>query len=389
MKKYIFWTVLLIITFAVSSISAFAQCDKTKLTPVQCGYFEQGYQDGIKDAQEKLENNYKRHKKKYDKKNETFFAQGYLQGFNTITPFVRWDKTQRDIYERGYSNGADDKRKKISQLPARYEGKYPTNYEAFFVRGYNDGYLGNAKVYDIPIAVLPTKPVISTNDSPANPQPVITPTPIPTPTPAQINSGLIYWSGKVDDKISLVIRGNEISVSDISGTGFKENSKNIGLGLPRRASQVSVNKREGRGEILVMQQPNRQNDYTAIVQIVDSRVGMGNYKLDITWVISNIEEPYQSGTVFWSGRVDQTADIKIFGKDLQSVDVAGTGLSNVTANLNGYLARRIGTINVRKIRGRGTVSVIQQPDWENDFTAIIRISDTEKGNSDYQIEITW
>lgn len=383
-KKYLLGFSLIIAFILITQSTVFAQCDKSKLSPIQCGYFDQGYQDGIKDAKDKLDNNYKRHKENFDKKYETHYAKGYQDGFNSITPFVRWDKFQRDFYEKGYSSGKDDKRRGISQLPARYEGKYTKSYEPYFIKGYNDGYENKQQQFDTPIITTVTNTLPTNESTPESANPV---------KPAGNNDeklmGSFVWTGKVDEKISFVIKGNEVLISDISGSGYKENSRKMNGILPIRPADVTVKIRDGKGEAVVLQQPNRQNEYTAIVQLVNNKLASENFRLEISWVANNTEEPYQKGTVFWSGKVDQTAEIKIFGKEVKSVDIDGTGLMNVSSNLNGFLARRIVNVNVQKIRGRGNVSVIQQPNWENEFTAVVRISDTEKGAADYQIEINW
>ncbi len=379
MKQYFTGLVLFLAIIGFSSFTVYAQCDKTKLSPIQCGYFDQGHQDGIKDAQEKRNNDYKRHKGTFDKKFETFYSDGYQVGFNSITPFMRWDKSQRNIYEKGFDNGLDDKRKKISQLPARYEGKYPKNYESFFVKGYNDAYEGRFRQYDTPIDVPQVPPAPT---APVLPTATVSTTPV-------TNTGVLSWAGKVDETVSIIIRGETVDSVDVSGTGFKEIYKRMNGSLPRRSAEISVRKVEGRGDVSVLQQPNRQNDYTAIVQVIDNKKGLGDYRLEISWIASNIEEPYQTGSVYWGGRVDQMVDVKISGKDVLTIDSAGTGVSGISSNVSGYLARRIGSVNVKKLRGRGNVVVLQQPNWENDFTAVVRINDVEKGSSDYQIEVSW
>ncbi|MBK9213987.1 MAG: hypothetical protein IPM59_00035 [Chloracidobacterium sp.] len=74
---------------------------------------------------------------------------------------------------------------------------------------------------------------------------------------------------------------------------------------------------------------------------------------------------------------------------MQSQDTAGTGLSNVRFDINGYLARRPGSVTVRRRDGRGTVNILQQPSWENDFTAIVQIFDPNGGADDYDVDINW
>jgi hypothetical protein len=140
----------------------------------------------------------------------------------------------------------------------------------------------------------------------------------------------------------------------------------------------------------VIQQPNRSNNYTAIVQIVDSKGGTDDYQLEISWQSNaQAEEPYQSGRVNWRGRVDQTANIVIAGGSVQTDDASATGVSGVSSNITGHLARRPGSISVRKIRGRGSVSVLQQPGADNDYVAVIQIFDNDRGEGEYEVEISW
>ncbi len=79
----------------------------------------------------------------------------------------------------------------------------------------------------------------------------------------------------------------------------------------------------------------------------------------------------------------------ISGSLVQTQDASATGVANVTSNISGYLARRPGSVTVNKNKGRGTVNVLQQPNAENDYVAIVQIFDNEKGAGDYEIEITW
>ena len=79
----------------------------------------------------------------------------------------------------------------------------------------------------------------------------------------------------------------------------------------------------------------------------------------------------------------------VAGTDVASEDMAGTGLSGVDFSINGYLANRPGSVNVRKIRGRGTVRVLEQPSRNNGYTAVIQIFDASGGADNYEVEITW
>ena len=46
---------------------------------------------------------------------------------------------------------------------------------------------------------------------------------------------------------------------------------------------VEVDKKEGRGDVNVIQQPSRQNNWTAIIEIRDKDSGARNHNLEIFW----------------------------------------------------------------------------------------------------------
>ena len=46
---------------------------------------------------------------------------------------------------------------------------------------------------------------------------------------------------------------------------------------------IELDVSRGRGDVIVVQQPNRSNDFTAIVRVVDRRSGYGDYNFDLRW----------------------------------------------------------------------------------------------------------
>lgn len=375
-KKLLFATILggLIVFSSQAAFAQFVQCDRSNHTPIQCGYYEEGYQDGEKDARANQRSDYRRYRNKLDNRYETFYSQGYDAGFNSVNPSVRWDSTQRDIYDRGYRDGNNDKRRNQSRSPERNQQLYNREYLAFYQKGYYDGYDGNQKQYDTDLGGNPT--------------------PLPTPGGGRggrgTNTGTLNWSGRVDNRVNIIIQGDNVRNEDVTGSGFQAGTQNLNGVLPRRPATVSVIKRNGRGNAFVLQQPTRDNNYTAIVQVSDDKSGADNYRLDISWTAGgNTIEPYQTGRVTWRGRVDQTVNISIAGSDVDTQDIATGRLSNVNFNINGYLARRVGTVSVRKTRGRGTVSVVEQPNENNDYTAVIQVFDPDRGDDDYEFEVNW
>ena len=380
MRKLLFFFLLCgFIGFA--SVDVFAQCDKTRSSPIQCGYYDEGYQDGAGDGQNNRQNDYRRYRDKIDgRRYESFYRDGYDAGYTSVKPFSRWDSSQRNAYDSGFRLGDNDRRRNVSRLPARYEGQYDRVYEPYYQQGYYDGFDNKPKQYDVPLGGnFPTQPNFPNQPNfPSQPnQPAGTPT------------GNVSWSGRVDNRVNVIIQGANVRSEDITNSGFQQGYQNINGVLPRRNASVTVNKTEGRGSAMVIQQPSRENAYTAIVQVSDNKSGSDNYRLDINWDSPNVEEQYQAGRVTWRGSVDQTANIVISGSDVQTQTMSGNPVTSVNFNINGYLARRNGTVSVQKRKGRGSITILQQPTPENDFTAIIQVFDPERRDDNYEVEITW
>jgi hypothetical protein len=96
-------------------------------------------------------------------------------------------------------------------------------------------------------------------------------------------SGRVTWRGTVDDEVQLTIRGRDLETRTISGSEFRNESFNFTSALPNRNVTVEVNRRKGRGRVTVIQQPTRNNDFTAVIQILDKDSGNREYELDISW----------------------------------------------------------------------------------------------------------
>ena len=381
MKKYFLIFAFILVT-AFGAVSASAQCDTNSLSPIKCSYYNEGYQDGANDARSSYSNDYRRYKDKYERRYEENFRAGYSAGFSSIG-YGGGSSSRGDLvaYDLGYWRGGTDIRTNQRRNYRNYDNTYDRNFEKYFKEGYYDGYDDKPRKYPVPErpgSINPTYPV------PVYPQPPVYPLPV-------VANGTATWSGRVDDKANIVIRNNSIYAENVAGNGVQTTYQNIGGSLPRRDSTITVQKSSGRGNVTVIQQPNRSNNFTAVIQISDTKGGSGEYKIDVSWTGTggNVEEPYRSGSVIWRARVDQTVNISVAGTSVIADDISGTGLSGADFSINGYLANRPGSVNVRKTRGRGTVKVLEQPSWNNGFVAIIQIFDANGGADNYEVEITW
>lgn len=368
MKKYILFFALFG-TISIGSVSVAAQCDPNVESPIKCSYYNEGYQDGGKDALRNLASDYRRYRSKYERRYENLFRDGYQAGYEAANPSTRWTISQRSAYDSGYRLGQIDRRRANQSQSSESRGsQYDQNIGLYFQQGYSDGFDDRQRQYDVPVTSVPP----------------------PGGGGGGTASGNATWGGRVDDRANIIIRGNAIYAENVSGNGTQTNSQNMNGVLPRRPTTISARKSGGRGTILIIQQPMRSNDFTGIVQVYDPKGGSENYRIDISWVSSApVDEPYRPGSVSWRGRVDQTVQIKIAGSEVQSEDISTTGLTNVNFSMNGSLPNRPVTVNVRKRSGRGTVTVVEQPSRFNDFTATIQIFDPNGGADNYQLEISW
>lgn len=389
MKNWILFCVVLTI-LGLGSVAAEAQCNNRYDSTIKCSYYDEGYTDGGNDARSYQSNDYTRYRSKYEKKYETYYKTGYQAGYlnagipnNGGSGYVRWTNSQKNAYNSGYDIGQSDRRRSnAARIPENYN-THDSQIGLYFQQGYNDGFANTNRRYDFPITSQPWPgnggggwPGNGGGNWPGN---------------GGNGNGTATWTGRVDDRANIIIRGGNIRTEDVSGTGLQIYTQNVNGSLPFRPVTVKADKRSGRGTVYVLQQPDRNNGFTAIVQILDNKGGQGDYSVDISWSGSGggQDEQYSSGRVIWSGRVDQTATIRINGSYVDSQDSAGTGLSNVHYDINGYLAHRNGSVNVNKRNGRGTVTVLQQPSRFNDYTAVIQVFDPSGGADNYEVEISW
>ncbi|MBA2378882.1 MAG: hypothetical protein H0V76_04840 [Blastocatellia bacterium] len=369
MRRTILMVSFIIAAGAAFSVPAAAQCDRNAQSPIRCGYYDEGYQDGAQDAQAGQQNNYRRFSNKYERQYESFYRDGYNAGYASSSPVVgQWNFAQRAAYDLGYNFGQNDRSANRASSPQQNESRASAVVRPYFMQGYLDGYSGTPRRYNFPIGQAPGP------GFPGGPG---------------TGSGTATWAGRVDNQANIILQGNVLRAVDLTNSGLTTTQQFVNGSLPRRNATVSVRKINGRGTATVMQQPSRFNNYEAVVRISDPRSGADNYGIEISWTSANVIEDYQSGSATWRGRVDQTVNITVSGADVFSEVVAGNALSNVQYNVNGYLARRPGSVTVRKRDGRGTVTVLQQPSAVNDYTAVIQIFDPQGGADNYHIDINW
>jgi hypothetical protein len=96
-------------------------------------------------------------------------------------------------------------------------------------------------------------------------------------------NGSMSWRGRVDDDVRIRIRGGTANVETIGGTPYYDGQANFSDSLPNRRVTVRLTQQRGRGSIVIEQQPSRENDFTAIVRIRDTRGGASDYEFTLEW----------------------------------------------------------------------------------------------------------
>ena len=199
----------------------------------------------------------------------------------------------------------------------------------------------------------------------------------------------MQWEGNVDGVIQISIRDTTATYRTISGRNPTFVRTNFVGRLPRREVEVTVSPIEGRGNVTVIEQPNRSNGFTAVIQVSDPRGGADRYAFTLDWDTRRGDDNPSEARMSWSGSVDAVVTVSIRGRTATARTVSGQTVSNVRYNFYYALPNRNVTVEVDKREGRGEVRVIQQPNRQNNYTAVIEIRDPRGGRDDYEFELNW
>ncbi|MES2177523.1 MAG: hypothetical protein V4550_06625 [Gemmatimonadota bacterium] len=240
---------------------------------------------------------------------------------------------------------------------------------------------------------------------------------------------VFVWSGRVDREIRISARGNQLSNSRESNMQtrgrFMESSA-----LPHENGYLRVVTQAGRGYVEVLQQPNSDNDYSAVIRIVDNEGGADNYRLAVYYTPAdgragrgrgygrddrddrrdgrddgrtrdrndrNDSDRGNSGrygrqtaTLHWSGDVDGEAQVIWRANSVSQRTLSGGSVRVQNSSVSGDPAeRQYGQLTLNVRQGRGRVDVVQQPSAQNRWTGIIRIVDPQGGYGRYDIDARW
>lgn len=224
------------------------------------------------------------------------------------------------------------------------------------------------------------------------------------------------WDGYVDGSATLYIQGRNVDAQGRTTGAVDRPRFRFNEPLPASPLTVEVRVRRGRGNVEVVEQPSRRNDFSAVVQIDTRNFGPENYSLDFYWDNARQSgrgrgsdssysrgrdpEPYargggnntnygSGGSATWSGTVDEEALLLFRGRQAFTTAVRGQRVGGERVDFTDPLPRREVTVRLENPRGRGRTELLEQPTADNNYTAKVRIIDEEGGAGSYSFALTW
>lgn len=88
----------------------------------------------------------------------------------------------------------------------------------------------------------------------------------------------------VDEDVEVTVRGDFVTVRTLKGRDARDDGSECNAPLPnRRTEDFLFEKKDGRGEVRLIQEPSRRSDFQAVVHIHDGDSGEGRYYFRLSW----------------------------------------------------------------------------------------------------------
>ena len=96
-----------------------------------------------------------------------------------------------------------------------------------------------------------------------------------------------------------------------------------------------------------------------------------------------------SGYFRWQGQVDGSDHIILQGSRVSIRHLQAQRIVNPSYDLRTSLPRYPVVVNLRQLRGRGDVQIVDQPTARNNYAVTILVEDRSGGSDFYEFELTW
>jgi len=95
--------------------------------------------------------------------------------------------------------------------------------------------------------------------------------------------GSFHWRGRVDGSDYIELRRDRVTVRHMQAQPITEASFDVRSPLPQRPVTLQLNKLQGRGKVVLHQQPSAANNFTASVYLEDNDGGNDFYEFELIW----------------------------------------------------------------------------------------------------------
>jgi len=220
---------------------------------------------------------------------------------------------------------------------------------------------------------------------------------------------------QVDGEAFLYVQGTNLKYLPVSGAPLQDKGTNYAQGVPRAVfNSFNIAKIAGPGNVDLYEEPSAKNDYTAVIRVTDKDRGSALYHIRLTWAW-NPANPMQpvgggrasrpldnrdndpgdyrrgrEGSFQFRGTVDDVTVLRINSDRVRAEDLAGRPLRSDQFSFSQPLPyERVRSIQLVDIEGRGDVELVEKP-WEgNKFTAVVIVSDPQRGAASYSFRLAW
>ena len=230
----------------------------------------------------------------------------------------------------------------------------------------------------------------------------------------------LTWEGEVNGTAVLIVEGDRVDVDSRSAGSVSRTSYRFNTPLQADSGRITVENRQGSGRVRVIEQPSRNNNFSAVVEISSRNRTPQFMSLDFYWEDSRIssrdnrdnrgyrDDGYRernrgygtrsrtndrmaatAGTARWSGEVDNEVFVLFRGRQVFNTAVRGRSVYGQQIDISTPLPRRPVTVSLQDIEGRGQVELAEQPDQSNNYTAKIRVVDPDGGAGHYSFTLAW
>ena len=98
------------------------------------------------------------------------------------------------------------------------------------------------------------------------------------------SSGAFEFRGRIDGTVILRIQGDRVFAENTNGRPVELERFAFSQPLPgSRLGKIELDKRDGRGQAVLLERPWEENGFLAVIQITDPSSGDDNYHLVLRW----------------------------------------------------------------------------------------------------------